>query len=203
MENNKPTRLMFPAGAFKSAIKDAAKDLPGVSKAEVGRLLWIEDRDIDIYGVPQMYMATVRQAGMNRTPDIRTRSILPEWACKFAVSYVEPVLTAEAVSHLIAAGGLLIGIGDGRQGKGYFNYGQFEVVEADDPRWQAIAKAGGRDKQDAAIRVPQPFDAETTTLFSLYNERVAGASAAQPEPKAKRSRSKPNGTQEDRPEAQQ
>jgi hypothetical protein len=27
-------------------------------------------------------MTPVRSADMNRTPDVRTRAILPEWACK-------------------------------------------------------------------------------------------------------------------------
>ncbi len=42
-------------------------------------------------------MSVVRSADIGKTPDIRTRAILPAWAARITVTYVTPKLTANAV----------------------------------------------------------------------------------------------------------
>lgn len=84
----------------------------------------------DIYGVPRLYMAGVRSSDMKRTPDIRTRAILPEWACRVSVKYAMPALTHQAVANLLASGGMCSGIGDGRVEKGHLNFGLFRVASS-------------------------------------------------------------------------
>jgi hypothetical protein len=85
------------------------------------------------------------------------------------------------VGNLIAAAGLLIGIGDGRQGKGYFNFGQFEVVNRNDPKFLRIIKNGGIETQDEAIAAPEMYDdGETEQLWNLYLERIAAKHSRQP-----------------------
>ena len=37
-----PTRLIFPAPAFKGAMASAALETPGAKKAQIGRLAWVE-----------------------------------------------------------------------------------------------------------------------------------------------------------------
>src|ERR1035437_4233291 len=88
------TRLTFPATAFKKAMADAALDLPGnASKAKIGRLTWVEGTNVDIFGVPEMFMTVVRMADQNRTPDIRTRAILPKWAAVVTIRFAKDLLS--------------------------------------------------------------------------------------------------------------
>ena len=166
--NKEPTRIVFPATGFKSAICNAALETPGTKKAQIGRLLWVEGSYLSLYGVPQMLMSVVRSADMNRTPDVRTRAILPEWACQVTIKFTTPQLNAKSVIALLGRAGILIGVGDFRQGKGRGNYGQFEVCNASD--CAAIVKAGGIKAQDAAFESPTFFDSETESLFTWYEE---------------------------------
>jgi hypothetical protein len=170
-DDSHPTRLFFPGGGFKGALKSAALRLPGVKKTEIAQLTWIEGRDVDVYGVPQIYMAPVRNADPNRTPDIRTRAILPQWCARVAISYNKPQLSDLSVTNLLANAGMLCGIGDGRQEKGY-GFGMFEIVSDNDPRFRAIMKSGGRAAQDAALAKPRPYDIETEQLLAYFNQAV-------------------------------
>ena len=78
-------------------------------------------------------MSITRSADKNRTPDVRTRAILPEWACKLRIAYTKPILREQAIFNLLAAAGLQSGVGDWRQEKGSGSYGAFKLVNADDP----------------------------------------------------------------------
>lgn len=178
-DNDHPTRLFFPAGAFKKAMSSAALDMPGLKKAQVGRLVWIEGNDIDIYGIPQIYTTVVRSADMNRTPDMRTRAILPQWACRLTINYVRPLLKERDIGTLLGAAGIIVGIGDGRQEKGAFSFGQFEVVAMDDKRWANVTKLG-RKGQDAALATPAFYDEETEKLITWFEaeRKVRGPEAA-------------------------
>lgn len=167
-DDEAPTRIVFPTTAFKAALIDTAKDMPGAAKSQVGRLTWVETEQTAIYGVPQLWMSVVRMADIARTPDIRTRAILPQWACEITVTYVKPNLTEKAVASLLANAGLMRGIGDGRQEKGKFSFGQFELVSQDDKRWHEIVKTGGRVAQDAAFENPAPYDGETAELLAWW-----------------------------------
>lgn len=169
----RPTRLCFPAPAFKGCMMTAALDLPGTKKTEIGRLAWVEDYSIDMYGVPQLLMSVVRSADMNKTPDIRTRAIVPEWACTMTIAFTRPKLSARAVLNLLAAGGITCGVGDFRQEKGKGSYGQFRIVEEKDKDFQRIIKNGGRAAQDKALENPVCFDAESDELLTWYLQEVA------------------------------
>jgi hypothetical protein len=171
-EDSHPTRLFFPGGGFKAALKSAALRLPGLKKTEIAQLTWIEGRDIDVYGIPQIYMAGVRSADINRTPDVRTRAIVPQWATEITIAYGKPQLSDKSVANLVAAAGMLCGIGDGRQEKGY-GHGTFEIVADNDPRFLAIKAAGTRAAQDAALENPEAFDIETENLLRYFDEAVA------------------------------
>lgn len=164
-EDESLTQIVFPSSGFKRSMATAALELPGVNKAQIGRLCWAEGVTVPIFGIPQIYMAVVRSADKNRTPDIRTRAIIPNWASIVTVSFVTPNLRRTPVANLMASAGVFIGVGDGRPEKGALNFGQFEVVNEDDPRFQAIIKSGGRAAQRAALDSPTPFDLETAELL--------------------------------------
>jgi len=169
------TRLAFPASAFKGALASAALDIPGARRTEIGRLTWVQGYQIDIYGIPKIYTTTVRSADMNKTPDIRTRAIVPNWACQITIGYVEPNLNQTAVGRLVAAAGVLIGIGDFRQEKGKGDFGKFVVIDAKHELWkdfQKVIATGGRKAQDAALEKPDPYDYETDEILSWFTTEV-------------------------------
>ena len=167
-----PTLIQHLSSAFRGAMRSAALDLPGVTKAEVGRLLWVEGDRVDIYGVPQIDLRPVRQAGMNRTPDIRTRAIMREWACRVTVSFTKPQLKEQAVANLLTAAGIYIGVGDYRNEKGAGNYGLFRICAEEDVDFQRIIDAGDRTVQEAAMRDPESFNEETEELLTWFQEAV-------------------------------
>jgi len=146
-----PTLVQHLSSAFRGAMRSAALDLPGITKAEVGRMLWVEGDRIDIYGMPLIDMRIVRQAGMNRTPDVRTRAIMREWAAKVVISYTMPQLKQQSVANLLSAAGLYIGIGDYRNEKGAGNYGLFAICPEDHPgrRGEQPSDSAGRNRQTA------------------------------------------------------
>ena len=104
-----PTYLAIPSSAPKRALASAALDIPGAKKAQVGRLTYVTGELLGVYGIPKLFMAVTRSADMNKTPDIRTRCIVPEWAIRLKINFVIPILTAEAVLSLLTAAGLYIG----------------------------------------------------------------------------------------------
>lgn len=169
-----PTRLGAPAGAFKSAMCSAAVDIPGAAKAQFGRLTTVESQFgelVAIFGVPKLHMEVVRLSDMNRTPDIRTRPILPSWACRLSITYVRPILREQTVIRLLAAAGIMRGIGEGRPERAGSN-GQFELVSENDKRWQQIVKTGGRKAQDAALLDPECYDEKAAKMYAWFLEEV-------------------------------
>jgi len=167
-DDSQPTFLAVPATAFKGALRTAALDMPGMKKAQIGRLTYIEGDYVNLYGIPKLFMAAVRSADMNRTPDIRTRAIVPQWACEVRITFVEPLIRAQAVANLLGAAGITIGVGDGRPEKGAMNNGQFKIVSKDDPEFLAVIKSGGRKAQIEAIEHPTCYDDESTELLSWF-----------------------------------
>lgn len=165
-----PTLIAMPATAFKGALRTAALDIPGAKKAQIGRLTWIGGEYVGIYGVPKLFMAPVRSADMNKTPDIRTRAILPRWACVLTVTFVQPLIRAQAIANLLAAAGLTIGVGDGRPEKGTLSYGQFQIVDRDDPMFMEVLASGGRSTQVEALDNPVCYDDESTELLSWFDD---------------------------------
>ena len=168
-----PTFLALPSTAFKGSLRSAALDMAGASKAQIGRLTYISGDYVSIYGVPKLYMAAVRSADINKTPDIRTRAILPQWACRLAITFVEPLIRQQAVVNLLAAAGITIGVGDGRPEKGALSFGQFKIVSEKDAQFASIVKAGSRKAQIEAMDRPTCYDDETTELLSWFDAELS------------------------------
>jgi len=165
-----PTRIIFPAAAVKSAICNAALEVQGAKKAQIGRLVWVEGDYLDIYGVPELLMRITRSADMNKTPDVRTRAILRQWTCSVKLNFVEPTMNAVSLCRLLETAGLVIGIGDFRQEKGKGNYGQFRTC--DTLKAKPIMAAGGMVAQDKAFADPTCYDAESESLLAWFHEEV-------------------------------
>lgn len=165
-----PTRIVFPAPAIKGSMATAALETKGTNKTQIGRLVWVKNYSVDVYGVPELFMSVVRSADMNRTPDIRTRAILREWCMPATIQFVMPQINEKAIMQLLSNGGIIIGVGDFRQEKGKGNFGQFKVcTEAD---CKDIIKTGGLKEQDEAIKNPVCFDADTEELLGWFQEEM-------------------------------
>lgn len=174
--NDAPTYLAFLASAFRQAIASAALDIPGARKAQVGRLVWVEGDTptgrIALWGLPALHMDVVRSADIARTPDIRTRCCVARWAIPIRVSYAPSLIREQAVLNLLAAGGEMVGVGDGRNEKGKLRYGCFRIANEDDPELEQIMEEGGRTAQIAAMKNPIPFDEETEELLDWWRGEV-------------------------------
>lgn len=158
---------------FKAALCTAALDVPGAKKAQIGRLTSIEGGErLALYGVPEVMCSVVRSADINKTPDIRTRCIVPRWACKVEVTYTIPVLNATVISSLFATAGYTMGVGDWRPQKGSGTFGRWKIVEANDKEYLDIIKTGGAVAQQEALDDPESYDDETDELLSWYDVEV-------------------------------
>lgn len=167
-DDDAPTFLTHLATAFKGALKCAALDIPGANKSQIGRLSWVNGERVAVYGVPQIMMSVVRSADINKTPDIRSRVIIPQWACTVSITFVKPILNEQMVCNLFAAAGIMQGVSDWRPGKGSGTYGQFELVGEEDPRYLHVIKRGGRAAQIAGMDDPTPYDRETEEMLAWY-----------------------------------
>lgn|SRR5262245_56716340 len=170
-DQSRPTFIHLPNGAVHGAMCSAALDIPGAAKAQIERLTQIIDVNIDLYGVPEMFMAMVRNSGMNRAPDVRTRPIFPKWGCTVTVQFVKNTLTERACANLLGAGGLIVGIGDWRPQKGG-SFGRFTLVADDDPAFRQLVKTGGRAAQLKAYENPGYHDENTEELMTWFEAEV-------------------------------
>ncbi|MEM0143271.1 MAG: hypothetical protein QXL94_04895 [Candidatus Parvarchaeum sp.] len=161
-----PTLLAMPALAIKKAMMTAALDIPSTSKSAIGRLVYVVGDMLNVYGVPEMLISVVRLAGIERTPDIRTRVIVPRWACiGIKIEFVTPFIKPNSIFNLVYAAGNTAGIGDWRPEKGSGSYGQFVTVNDDDPELISIVNSGGREAQIKAMKNPKPYDEETEKWY--------------------------------------
>lgn len=168
-----PTRILMPSTAFKGALASAALDMPtGVAKTQISRLVWVMGEAVDVYGIPKMSMEIVRSADMNKTPDVRTRAVLEEWACRVTFRFIEPNLSSNTLGILFSAAGMVCGVGDKRQQKGAGNQGQFCLVGEDDATFQRIIKNGGMAAQDAALNEATPRDSKTEELLTWFDDEI-------------------------------
>ena len=165
------TRIQLLASMFKGAMKTAALDLPGVAKSKIGRLVYVEGDRVEVYGTPQVMSAVTRSSDMNRTPDVRTRAILPRWACRISIAYVTPMINQKSVLNLLAAGGITAGIGDWRVEKGSGSYGQYKLVAPDNSEFLSILEEG-RAAQDQGLANPIAYDDETGDLLQWFNVEI-------------------------------
>ena len=185
---NQDTRLVFPAEAFHQAMSDAALDLPGLKKAQIGRLCGVDVLDVSIYGVPQLFMTVVRNSDQNHTPDIRTRAVLPKWGCQVSIWFAKPLLRRTSIIDLMASAGIYIGIGDYRQQKGAGSFGLWDVVDSNDAEFKKLQKNCGREAQDRALENPAFFDDQTRDLFEWCTEEMARRTEQRPIKVGKRSK---------------
>lgn len=167
-----PTRLVFPAPGFKASAMTAALEVPGATKASIGRLLQVIGYQVRIWGVPKLFMCGVRMAGINRTPDIRTRALVERWATQITVRFPANSVEAPSVANLFAAAGQLCGVGDFRQEKGKGSFGLFSLVNEDDEEWRYLIDNCGAAAQDEALRNPEAFNSESADLWSWYEEEI-------------------------------
>jgi hypothetical protein len=171
-DGDAPTAVHLPSNCVKKAMAQAAIDTPGATRAEVGRLVTILSETVHLYGIPHLHMSMVRQAGISKTPDIRTRAYFPRWACQLDFRYIRDLVTLDDVLHLAMNAGLIVGIGDGRQEKGTFSFGCWEVVSADHPEWKEIVAQEGREAQLAALENPPFADEDSAELMGWYEVEV-------------------------------
>lgn len=164
-----PAFLALMSTAFKGALRSVAVDMAGASKAQLGRNTFVSGTYTPIFGLPQIFCAVTRSADMAKTPDVRTRAILPEWAAVVRLTYTTPILNQTAVVKLFAAAGITIGVGDWRPEKGKGDFGQFKIVSNDDAAWVRIVKEQGRKAQEAALAEPVAFDGETESLLAWFD----------------------------------
>lgn len=167
------TLILQRAVAFKAALCSVNSDIEnsGTSRAQLQRCVFVPGEFVGIYGIPYVHMTITRTAGMQRTPDIRTRAVLREWAACFDLEYTAPVLTGGKVLQLLAAAGLMRGVGDYRPEKGG-PFGAFEIVDATDERYQRIVKTGGRKAQVEAMEAALPADDDTRDLLEWFKTEV-------------------------------
>lgn len=178
VNRDKKAAAMFhiPNAMFHGALAAAALDIPGVQRTQIERLTKVVDLNIELYGVPQIFCAMVRNSGMNRAPDVRTRPVFPRWACEITVRYVSSIVTAKAVMNLLGAAGVIIGVGDWRCQKGG-PFGAFRLVNDRDPDWLMLVKTEGRGAQEAAFAAPEYFDEDTADILSWWNEEILAREA--------------------------
>jgi hypothetical protein len=143
--------------------------MPGASKTQMGRLIYMPGEYQPVYGIPKVFMAVTRSSDIKRTPDVRTRAILPEWACSLTVTFTKPLLKEQGIANLLAAAGMSSGVGDWRQEKGSGSFGSFKIVSADDPDFRRIVKTQGRAAQQEAMDAPEAYNDETAEMLSWFS----------------------------------
>lgn len=168
-EKDAPTLIAGLSAWFKKSMLTAALDTPGAKKTQIGRLVRVTGERIPVYGIPKLFMAITRSADMNRTPDVRSRALLPEWACRVRVTFTKPMLREQSIANLLAMAGITSGVGDWRQEKGSGSYGSFRLASADDPDFLRIIKTQGRAAQQAAMDNPAPYDDETSDMLAWFD----------------------------------
>jgi len=165
-----PTALGLRVTAVKDAMCTAALETAGVTKTATQRLLFMPGDLVPLYGTPQLRLDVVRQAGMNKTPDIRSRAYIPRWAAEITIKFVTPQLSITSVVALLGNAGILVGVGDFRQEKGKGSFGSFRVIaDGDqDDEWDELVANHGRASQTRALENPEFADAETAEMMEFY-----------------------------------
>lgn len=167
-----PALIHVPNGAFHGAIAQAGVDMPGAAKAKLERLTSVVDVNINLFGVPYLFMAMVRNSDMNRTPDVRTRPIFPDWACTVTVRYVKQLITQQTIANLFGAAGVIVGIGDWRPQKGG-SYGTWTLVSDSNAAFKSIVSKQGRKAQQAAYDNPVCFDTDSEELMAWFTAELS------------------------------
>ncbi len=173
IEDDAETYLAIMASSFKKAMMGAALRLPGAKKTEIAQLVHVEGQLAGVFGIPEVFCAITRSADQNRTPDVRTRCIVPEWAAVITITYMVPIITQTSVLNLLSAAGQICGVGDWRPEKGSGTFGQFVVTDpVKDVRFQQIQRDGGRVAQITAMENAVAYNQETEELLSWFDTEV-------------------------------
>ncbi|MEQ8823796.1 MAG: hypothetical protein RIC14_05435 [Filomicrobium sp.] len=170
--DQKESYVIIPGAAIKSAMREAALEQEALTKAGIGRLTRVLPEAIPVYGIPHVFCRMVRASDSKKTPDVRTRAIMPKWASIVTVEWAEPQLSTSKVTTLLQTAGDVIGIGDWRAEKGKGNYGSFRVVSIDNPDFQSLLKNCGAKQQLAAADKPDFFDNHSARLVRWFDEEV-------------------------------
>lgn len=173
-DESSETLIGILPSSFKKAMGTAALDTPGAKKAQIGRLVYIVSGTyLEVYGIPRVFMSITRSADINKTPDVRTRAIIPEWAAEVSIRYNKQILQQQSIANLLAAAGMYSGVGDWRQEKGSGSYGSFQLVSEDNAAdYERIVKQGGRKAQRNALENPIAFNRETEEMLEWFRSEV-------------------------------
>lgn len=184
------TYLGITSASFKKAMMGAAIRLPGAKKTEIAQLVRVEGYLTGVFGIPEVLSAIVRSADMAKTPDVRTRCIIPEWCAVVRLTYVVPILTRTSVVNLLAAAGQINGVGDWRIERGGW-CGSFELTDpTKDAAFRQICDSGHRSVQADAMKNPQAYNSETTELLAWYDAEVQRRGRVTPIEKATQKRAR-------------
>lgn len=167
------TRLALPSTTFKNALRNAAIDVEGATKAAIGRLTYVEGEFVPVWGTPKLRMDVVRMSDMNKTPDVRTRACLEEWCSIFTVSFSKPAITPTDLGNLLAAAGHSQGVGEWRPQKGSGSFGRFDVVEEKNETVKRLMAYAGKEAQDDALKHPVPYNGDSAELLSWFVDEAA------------------------------
>jgi len=81
-------------------------------------------------------------------------------------------LTQGTVVNLVAAAGLISGIGDWRPQKGKGTYGQYQIVGPKDRTHARLVKNYGREGQEPFLFNPACYDDETEKLWQWFQDEA-------------------------------
>jgi len=200
-----PTAIGVMASGFKKAMATAAMRVGGAKKTEISQLVYVPGELINVYGLPRIFMSITRSADMNKTPDTRTRCIVPQWAIELPLTWVKGTLNETSILNLLNAAGFVCGVGDWRQEKGSGSFGSFTLVtEANEAEFERIKAEGGREAQLEAFASPVAYNNETAEMLAWFDAEIkargdqakqAGATKGEGEavPPKGRGRGKANG----------
>lgn len=168
-----PTAIGVMASGFKKAMATAAMRVGGAKKTEISQLVYVPGELINVYGLPRVFLAITRSADVSRTPDVRTRCIVPEWAIELPLTWVQGTLNQTSIMNLLNAAGFVCGVGDWRQEKGSGSFGSFTLVTEDnEAEFERIKKEGGRAAQLAAFAEPVAYNTESAEMLSWFEAEI-------------------------------
>lgn len=172
-DSKAPTLIGVMASGFKKAMATAAMRVGGAKKTEISQLVYVPGELINVYGLPRVFMAITRSADMNRTPDVRTRCVVPEWAIELPVTWVEGTLNMTSIVNLLNAAGFVCGVGDWRQEKGSGSFGSFTLVtDENEAEFERIKAEGGRAAQLEAFAKPVAYNNETAEMLTWFDSEI-------------------------------
>ena len=100
-------QVTFMSQAIKGAMATAAIKMEGMSKTQVGRLVWVKEQFVNVYGVPELF-ATQVPLGTSKMSDVRSRAIMREWCMCVTIKFVRPQVSEQAIMQLLSNGGATV-----------------------------------------------------------------------------------------------